>query len=87
MIEYLLKDENTKAEVRLVYNNDPETIPVEYTLLSDDDELLKAGYYPSYDSSISRSLYIDNVLYTVSNKMVKMNDLGDISKINSVLFQ
>jgi len=53
----------------------------------DDDELIKAGYYPSYDSSISRSLYIDNVLYTVSNKMVKMNDLGDISKINSVLFQ
>jgi hypothetical protein len=41
MIEYLLKDENTKAEGRLVYNNDPDSIPVEYTILSADEELIK----------------------------------------------
>lgn len=33
---------------------------------------------------ISRSLYINDVLYTISNKMVKMNSLDDLSEINSV---
>ena len=43
-------------------------------------------YYWSsdYDNSIKRTLYIDDVLYTISNNLVKMNDLGDLSEINSI---
>jgi len=40
------------------------------------------GYYSTAD--ISRALYIGNVLYTISNSMVKMNSLDDLSEINSV---
>jgi uncharacterized secreted protein with C-terminal beta-propeller domain len=38
-----------------------------------------------YDDSITRTLYIGDVLYTLSNNMLKMNDLSDLSEINSVL--
>jgi len=31
-----------------------------------------------------RSLYIGDILYTISNKMIKMNNLDDISEIKSV---
>ncbi|RLC86722.1 MAG: hypothetical protein DRI37_06855 [Chloroflexi bacterium] len=33
---------------------------------------------------VRRSLYIDNTLYTVSNSLVKMNDLNDLKEINEV---
>jgi inhibitor of cysteine peptidase len=38
-----------------------------------------------YDNSIKRTLYIGDVLYTISNNLVKMNDLGDLSEINSIV--
>jgi inhibitor of cysteine peptidase len=38
-----------------------------------------SGWY-----SVKRSLYIENVLYTISNGLVKMNDLSDLSEINSI---
>ena len=51
----------------------------------DDEDILKTGYYGYYgSSSVTRSLYIEDVLYTISDNMVKMNDLGTLSEINSV---
>ena len=53
----------------------------------DDDEIPDDDYwYWGYSSSsyISRSLYIEDVLYTISDKMVKMNSLDDLSEINSI---
>ena len=41
-------------------------------------------YYYDYMATIRRSLYMDNTLYTVSSKMVKMNDLIDLDEINKV---
>ena len=42
-------------------------------------------YYPySTDYSVKRSLYIGDVLYTISDKLVKMNNLDDLSDINEV---
>jgi uncharacterized secreted protein with C-terminal beta-propeller domain len=40
------------------------------------------GYWGS--STITRTLYIEDVLYTISESMVKMNDLQTLSEINSV---
>jgi uncharacterized secreted protein with C-terminal beta-propeller domain len=42
------------------------------------------SYYYDDGNSIQRTLYIENVLYTISKNMVKMNSLDDLSEINSV---
>lgn len=46
------------------------------------------GFQPEwywYDSYfVKRSLYINNVLYTISDNLVKMNDLNDLNEINEV---
>ncbi|MFW6122537.1 MAG: beta-propeller domain-containing protein [Petrotogales bacterium] len=50
-----------------------------------DEDILKSGYYGYWgSSSISRSLYINDVIYTISNNMVKMNNLDTLSEINSI---
>ena len=54
---------------------------------ADDDEKLEYEnwwYWGQASSYITRSLYIENILYTISNKMVKMNSLVDLAEINSV---
>ena len=51
------------------------------------DELLKSGYYFQSENSVQRSLYMDNTLYTISNNWIKMNNLADLSEINSVDLQ
>jgi uncharacterized secreted protein with C-terminal beta-propeller domain len=51
----------------------------------DDEDILKTGYYGYWgSSSISRSIYIDDVLYTISDNMVKMNNLETLDEINSI---
>ena len=41
-------------------------------------------YWGSSNTDITRTLYIGNVLYTISSAMVKMNDLSDLSELNSI---
>jgi inhibitor of cysteine peptidase len=41
-------------------------------------------WYYDWNAEVRRSLYMDNVLYTVSNKMIKANDLADLSEISQV---
>ncbi len=48
---------------------------------------LPSGELPSYYNTnlfVDRALYIGGVLYTVSNSMVKMNSLADLTEIGSV---
>ncbi len=56
------------------------------THVSEDDKQKDEYWWHWRDSSsfISRSLYIEDTLYTISSKMVKMNSLADLSEINSV---
>jgi uncharacterized secreted protein with C-terminal beta-propeller domain len=42
-------------------------------------------YNYDYGYSIKRTLFIENVLYTFSDNMVKMNSLDDLCEINSVM--
>jgi uncharacterized secreted protein with C-terminal beta-propeller domain len=42
-------------------------------------------YYYDYYSQVRRSLYIDDVLYTVSSRMIKMNELGSLVEINKIV--
>ena len=41
-------------------------------------------YTGNYGNSIKRTLYIEDVLYTVSDNMVKMNDLETLEEINGL---
>jgi inhibitor of cysteine peptidase len=50
----------------------------------EDTELLKLGYYFGSDYTVQRTLYIDNVLYTISRMKVKMNSLETLAEINTV---
>jgi len=50
------------------------------THLKNFEELLKSGYYFESEYEIKRSFYIENVLYTVSNQMIKSNDLTNLSE-------
>jgi uncharacterized secreted protein with C-terminal beta-propeller domain len=55
-----------------------------------DSELsnLDNKYYSSYSffnsKKVKRSFYIDDVLYTISDKMVKANDLDDLDEVGAV---
>jgi uncharacterized secreted protein with C-terminal beta-propeller domain len=37
-----------------------------------------------YEYEVKRALYIDDILYTISNKKIKMNSLEDLQEINEV---
>ena len=52
--------------------------------MTHDETVGSYSYYGPY--GIKRSLYMDDVLYTVSNKMIKMNDLNDLGYINGISF-
>ena len=59
---------------------------VTHDLQTNEDENNDEIYYYRYDNSnsIKRALYIEDILYTISNNLVKMNSLDDLSEINSV---
>jgi len=51
----------------------------------EDPTDLEQGYYYYYSPySIQRSLYVDDVLYTISDAKIKMNDLENLDYINEV---
>lgn len=55
------------------------------THFNNDDHINEwSRYYYPYDYSVQRSLYIDNVLYTISGRSVKMNNLEDLSEISEI---
>jgi uncharacterized secreted protein with C-terminal beta-propeller domain len=57
------------------------------THIENEDDLLKSGYYYHSPYSIERSLYIENVLYSLSSKKIKMNNLTNLLEIGEVRIQ
>ena len=55
------------------------------THISDEEEL-KRGYYYGDEYSVKRALYIGNVLYTLSDKMLKANDLQSLEDLKEFEF-
>jgi uncharacterized secreted protein with C-terminal beta-propeller domain len=64
--------------------NDGFTLRGRVTQYEDNDAFMKSGYYFNGDRSITRSLYIDNVLYTVSNTRLQLNDLSTLDRIKAL---
>jgi len=54
------------------------------THLDGRDDLLKSGYWFESAYEVRRSLYIEDVLYTISGRMIKMNSLEDLSELGKV---
>jgi len=54
------------------------------THISDAKMLTEQGYGLDSPSMIERSLYIDDVLYTISDSMIKLNSLVDLREIDRV---
>lgn len=48
------------------------------------DDFLKSGYWFYSEYEVERALYIGNILYTISNKVIKMSDLGSLEEIGSI---
>jgi inhibitor of cysteine peptidase len=58
------------------------------TLLNGQGQLTNSNdYYNTQNQWITRSLYIGNTLYTISNSEVKLNSLTDMSKIAQINLQ
>jgi uncharacterized secreted protein with C-terminal beta-propeller domain len=51
-----------------------------------DESFKKSGYYFRGDASVKRALYIDDVLYTISQKKIKLNQLADMEEIKELVF-
>jgi len=47
-------------------------------------EYLKSGYYFDSYYTVKRALFIEDVLYTVSDRKIKMNSLSDLSEIGEL---
>ncbi len=54
------------------------------THIEDPSDFLKSGYWFYSDHAIERALYIGDVLYTISNRMIKMNNLTSLEEIGSL---
>jgi uncharacterized secreted protein with C-terminal beta-propeller domain len=55
------------------------------THITEEDEL-KRGYFYGDEYSVKRSLYIDDVLYTISERMIKAHSLITFNELNAVVF-
>jgi uncharacterized secreted protein with C-terminal beta-propeller domain len=51
------------------------------THLENSTDLMKSGYYFSSLYEVKRALYIDNVLYTISDKKIKLNNIDTLEEI------
>jgi len=70
-----------------VFRVSPEegiTLRGRITHLEDQDALDKSGYYFSSRYTVTRSLYIGDVIFTVSSGKIKANSLADLSEISGV---
>ena len=50
------------------------------------EEELKRGYYYGNEYVVQRALFIDNILYTLSDKMLKANSLDDLQELKEFSF-
>ncbi len=54
------------------------------THIEDGEDFLKSGYYFQSSYSIERALYIGDVLYTISDKKIRMNSLETMAQKNEL---
>lgn len=75
----------------LVFNIDEKGLDlkgkISHATENDKKAMENEYWYYNYETSVKRSLYIGDKLYTLSDKYVKENDLSDLSETNSLEFK
>jgi inhibitor of cysteine peptidase len=54
------------------------------THMDNEDEFMKSGYYFYSEYSVFRALYIEDLLYTLSNKRIEINNLTTLEPISQI---
>jgi inhibitor of cysteine peptidase len=54
------------------------------THMDNEDEFMKSGYYFYSEYSVFRALYIEDMLYTLSNKRIDINNLTTLEPISQI---
>jgi len=54
------------------------------THMPDNRDFMRSGYYFSSEYTIRRALYIDDILYTISSKIIMIYDIETLEKIGEV---
>jgi len=54
------------------------------THIDNPDDLAKSGFYFKSEYSVKRALYIENLLYTISEKKIKNNKLTTLQQVNEI---
>jgi len=52
-----------------------------------NEDLIKSGYFFNSNYSVKRALFIDDVLYTISDKKIALNELTDLTSIKELVIQ
>jgi len=76
--ESVVKGQYTAWQGAYVFNISLSGITLKGDITHFEDAELQGDYY------VKRSFYIDHVLYTISDKKIKMNDLENLQPINEV---
>jgi uncharacterized secreted protein with C-terminal beta-propeller domain len=66
-----------------VFDISPEGIELRGTIshIEDPEEFLKSGYWFESDLQVKRSLYIEDNLYTLSDGMIKVNNIQSLEEL------
>jgi uncharacterized secreted protein with C-terminal beta-propeller domain len=90
VVENKSDNSNTTFQGAYIYNIDLQkgfTLRKKVTHIT-DEEYLKAGYYwYNSESNIQRILYIKDVLYTLSESMIKAFEIKDLKEINTLIIK
>jgi uncharacterized secreted protein with C-terminal beta-propeller domain len=54
------------------------------THIEDQSDFLKSGYWFYSEYTVERALYIGDILYTISNRMIRMNNLTNLEEIGII---
>ena len=63
---------------------DSITLRGRVTHVEDADEFMKSGYYYYSEFAVTRGLYIEDMLYTISDANVKISYLATLETVNEV---
>jgi uncharacterized secreted protein with C-terminal beta-propeller domain len=69
-----------------VFDISPEGIELRGSVshIEDPEEFLKSGYWFESDLQVKRSLYIEDNLYTLSDGMIKVNDIQSLEELAAI---
>jgi len=60
------------------------TVKGTITHMGDNQDLLRSGYYFESAYAVKRAVYVEDVLYTLSDSLIQLHDLATLEELNTV---